>query len=57
MRVRHSVRGLDDAGKHRDVALNGQVLPLDALELILALTERLEQRVDDIEARTPHRPH
>jgi hypothetical protein len=36
-------------------ALNGQVLPLDALELILALVERLEQRIDDIETRTPHR--
>lgn len=38
-----------------EAALNGDTLPLDALALILALTERLERRIDDVETRTPHR--
>lgn len=35
--------------------LSGQTLPINALEVVLALIERLEDRFDALEAGQPHR--
>jgi pilus assembly protein TadC len=35
--------------------LSGEMLPINALEVVLALIERLEERFDAMEAGQPHR--
>jgi hypothetical protein len=38
-----------------EAALGGEeMLPMSALEVILALPERLEERLEAVEGRTPH---
>ena len=36
-------------------ALSGETLPVNALEVVLALIERLQDRFDALEAGQPHR--
>ena len=36
-------------------ALSGEMLPVNALEVVLALIEKLQDRFDALEAGTPHR--